>query len=61
MSFSWAFIAISAFMALKDNRLPFVVFRHKNKVEISEGKSYKTRNSCKVKKYIIWYYLLFIQ
>ena len=59
MSFSWVFIAISAFIALNDNRLPFVVFRHKNKVEISEGKNYKTH--VKVKKYIVWYYLLFIQ
>ena len=42
MSFSWVFIAISAFIPLNDNTLPFVVFRRKNKVEISEGKSYKT-------------------
>ena len=43
MSFSLVFIAISAFIALNDTTLPFVVFRHKNKVEISEGKSYKTQ------------------
>ena len=42
MQFSGVVIAISAFIVVNDNRLLFAVLRRKYKVEINEGKSYKT-------------------
>ena len=42
MQFSGVVIAISAFIVVNDNRLLFAVLCRKYKIEINEGKSYKT-------------------